>query len=157
MLRTLVMCIVTTLSLLGVAHAGPDVHTDPETLKAIIADIKAGWENGDPAPFEKHYLDFDGARYVESGGQNVGLRDLIEHHVVPEKDTLKSLKLTFDNIEVHFENDFAWAVADVRVRATVRSDGREIDKSGFETFLFRHVDGVWKVVHTHSSMRAVKK
>ena len=48
---------------------------------------KAG-SRGDGTPFREHYLDYDGARYVESGGQNEGLTDLIEHHVEPEGDAL---------------------------------------------------------------------
>ena len=130
---------------------------DTEAIKTIIADIKSGWENADGTPFEKHFLDFDGARYIESGGQNDGLRDLIDHHVEPEGDALDDLTLTFSHIEVHFEGHFAWAIADVGVKATIKSDGRKLDKRGYETFLFRYVDGSWKVVHTHSSTRPVKK
>jgi ketosteroid isomerase-like protein len=140
-----------------VATGDTPAPEDPEAIRTIIAAIKAGWENADATPFEKHFLDFDGARYIESGGQNEGLRDLIEHHVEPEGDALEELTLTFTNIEIHFERDFAWAIADVGVKATVKSDGRKIDKRGYETFLFRYVDGSWKVVHTHSSTRAVKK
>jgi hypothetical protein len=51
---------------------------------------------------------------------------------------------------------YALANEDVRVVATVRSDGRKIDKTGHETFLFRRVGGTWKVVHTHSSTRSRK-
>ncbi len=130
---------------------------DSEAIKTIITDIKAGWENADGTPFEKHFLDSDGARYIESGGQNEGLRDLIEHHVEPEGDALDELTLTFSNIEIHFEGEFAWAIADVGVKATIKSDGRKIDKRGYETFLFRYVDGSWKVVHTHSSTRPIRK
>nr|NIP19322.1 nuclear transport factor 2 family protein [Xanthomonadales bacterium]NIX14108.1 DUF4440 domain-containing protein [Xanthomonadales bacterium] len=62
----------------------------------------------------------------------------------------------FSNIETHIEGDFAWALADVEVRATVRKDGRVIHNRGYQTFLFRRIDDVWKVVHTHSSSRPVK-
>ena len=143
----------TTCSAIAIADDKSSSEYDPATLEAIIMDIKAGWENADGTPFRKHFLDFDGARYVESGGQNEGLTDLIEHHVEPEGDALEFLTLTFSNIETHFEGNFAWALADVRVQAKIRKDGREIDKSGYETFLFRAVDGKWRVVHTHSSTR----
>lgn len=128
-----------------------------EALEAIILDIKSGWENADAKPFEMHFLDYEGARYVESGGQNEGLRDLIDHHVVPEGDVLDSLTLSFTNIETHIEGEFAWALADVEVKATVKKDGKLIHKRGYETFLFRRVDDTWKVVHTHSSTRETKK
>ncbi|MCH8321729.1 MAG: DUF4440 domain-containing protein, partial [Proteobacteria bacterium] len=74
---------------------------DKEAILNIIADVKYGWENGDGAPFRKHFLDFDGARYIESGGQNVGLDDLVTHHVEPEKDALEYPSLDFDNIVIY--------------------------------------------------------
>lgn len=152
-----VFIVLAAASFPRVAAGDKPVPKDPEVIRTIIADIKAGWENADGTPFKKHFLDFDGARYVESGGQNEGLRDLIEHHVEPEGDALEGLTLIFSNIEVHFEGHFAWAIADVAVKATIKSDGRKIDKRGYETFLFRYMDGSWKVVHTHSSTRAARK
>lgn len=128
-------------------------HSDEAAIKQIIADIKYGWENGDGTPFRKHYLDYEGSRYVESGGQNEGLNDLVQNHVEPELDSLKFLSLNFTDIEVHVEQGFAWAVATTRVKGEVRRTGNTFDKSGHQTFLFRKVDHDWKVVHTHSSSR----
>lgn len=129
---------------------------DSAALVAIIDAIEKGWEQGDGAPFRQHYLDFEGARYVESGGQNEGLTDLVDHHVVPEGDALSDFELSLSGIETHVEADFAWAIADVEVKATVKRDNRKIHNRGYETFLFRRVDGQWKVIHTHSSSRPVK-
>ena len=126
---------------------------DRHAITSIIAAIEQGWERGDGAPFRKHFLDFDGARYIESGGQNVGLDDLVRRHVEPEKTALEYLQLDFDNVVIHFEGDFAWALAGTRVKGKVRKTGLVFDKKGFETFLFRKVGGAWKVVHTHSSTR----
>ncbi len=130
--------------------------SDAEEMTAIIQAIEYGWEQADGAPFREHFLDFDGARYVESGGQNVGLSDLIDHHVEPEGDALDGLELNFSNIETHVEGQFAWAIADVEVIAVIKSGGRKIHNRGYETFLFRRVGNEWKVVHTHSSSRPVK-
>ncbi len=126
-------------------------------IRAIITSIERGWEQGDGTPFRLHFLDFDGARYVESGGQNVGLDDLVGHHVEPEKDSLEFLQLDFVNPVIHFVgSDFAWALVDTRVKGKVRKTGKVFDKKGFETFLFRKVGEAWKVVHTHSSSRDAK-
>ena len=125
-------------------------------LKQIIADIEYGWENADGTPFYRHFLGQDGARYVETGGQNEGLDDLVEHHVVPEGDVLDGLDLVFSNIETHIEGEFACAIADVEVKATVKSDNRHIHNRGYETFLFRRTEDGWKVIHTHSSTRPVR-
>ena len=130
-------------------------ENDEAALVAIVDAIAKGWEQADGTPFREHFLDFEGARYIESGGQNAGLSDLVEHHVEPEGDALDSLELTFSEIETHIEGDFAWAVANTDVKATIKSDKREIHNRGYETFLFRRMDGKWKVVHTHSSSRPV--
>ncbi len=148
------------LCLLGVAtvfasETEAPTNNDEQSLVAIIKAIEHGWENADGQTFRTHFLDFAGARYIESGGQNDGLTDLIEHHVEPEGDALSDFDLLFSNIETHVEGDFAWAIADVELTATVRRDGREIHNRGYETFLFRRMGTEWKVVHTHSSSRAV--
>ena len=129
---------------------------DSTALIAIIDAIEKGWEQGDGQPFREHYLDFKGARYIEGGGQNEGLADLIGHHVEPEGDALDNFELDLTNVETHVEGDFAWAVADVDVKALVKSEQRQIHNRGYETFLFRRVGGAWKVVHTHSSSRPVE-
>jgi hypothetical protein len=130
-------------------------ENDSAALINIVDAIEKGWEQGDGTPFREHYLDFEGARYVESGGQNEGLTDLIEHHVEPEGDALDDFELSLSNVETNIEGDFAWVIADVEFQALVKKDQRRIHSRGYETFLFRRVDGSWKIVHTHSSSRPV--
>ncbi len=143
-----------TFSASTLAHG--DKNHDKQAILKIIDGIKYGWENGDGKPFRDNFLDYKGARYIESGGQNAGLDSLVTHHVEPEKDALEYLKLDFSDIEVNFEGDFAWAVATTRVKGKVRNSERTFDKSGYQTFLFRKIDNQWKVVHTHSSSRDYK-
>ena len=152
MFRTIYSLLLVSL----LSTQGAVANDSDQALVNIIKAVERGWETADGAPFRQHFLDFEGARYIESGGQNEGLDDLVTHHVEPEGDALDGLDLTFSNIETHIEGDFAWAVADVEVRATVKRDDRKIHNRGHETFLFRRVGGDWKVVHTHSSSRPVK-
>ena len=156
-IRTRITCyaIVVLLSQSFFSQQVQAQEDDPAALTAIIDAVEKGWEQADGTPFREHFLDFDGARYFESGWQNAGLADLIEHHVVPEGDELDGLELTYSSLEIHFEGDFAWAVVDKEIKATVKSDKSEIHNRGYGTYLFRRVDGEWKVVHTHSSSRPV--
>ncbi len=128
---------------------------DSAALVAIIDAVEKGWEQADEQPFREHFLDFEGARYVESGGQDAGLTHLIEHHVVPESNSFDNFEVTFSNIDTYIEGDFAWAVADFEYKATVKRDQSKIHSRGYETFLFRRVDGNRMIVHTHSSARPV--
>ncbi len=125
----------------------------PALLEAIIEDIRVGWEQGDGDKFYAHFLDWEGARYFEGGGQNLGLQDLVENHVEPESEL--GLTVGFSGIQTHFEGNFAWAVFDTEIELTT-SDGREIHNTGHGTYLFRLVDGAWKVVHTQSASRPVE-
>jgi|TARA_B100001741_G_scaffold97624_1_gene79938 ketosteroid isomerase-like protein len=131
--------------------------SDKDYIKSIIEDIEYGWENGDGAPFSKHFYDFEGAKYFESGGQNVGLQDLIKNHVEPEKDALYFLELNFLNIDIRVDEDFAWVTADTEVQGKVRRNDYEFDKTGHQTFILKRIDNSWKVLHTHSSSRDRKK
>jgi hypothetical protein len=151
MLRTIILLPALLLT------TGAKADSDAADLIAIISAVEAGWEDADGTPFRKHFLDFPGARYIESGGQNEGLTDLVEHHVEPEGDALEGLDLSLTNIETHIEGDFAWAVADVEVKALVKKDERRIHNRGYQTYLFRRVEGEWKVIHSHSSSRPVNR
>ena len=146
---------ISILWLLFILPVQAIAESDQDKIRIILNAIISGWETADGTPFRKHFLDYDGARYVESGGQNVGLTDLIEHHVKPEGDALK-LQLNFDNPVISIEGDFAWVIVDTEVRGTVYKTGREIHNKGFETIILRKVGKDWKVLHTHSSGRPVK-
>ncbi len=100
-------------------HDTKPVSTDEQAILDIMAAIETGWETGDGELFRQNFLDWSGARYFESGGENAGLLDLVENHVEPEKDTIPDLELDFSNIDVQFEgSDFAWAVADTAISGT---------------------------------------
>lgn len=159
-IRQTITVILMFLSFTVLAH-GDESHSnnnkktqDKQSIIKIILGVKYGWEHGDGKPFRDNFLDFKGARFIEGGGQNKGLNSLVTHHVEPEKEAMEYLKLDFNNIEVNFEgNNFAWAIADTQVKGKVKSTGYEFNKTGYQTFLFRKVNGSWKVVHSHSSSR----
>jgi hypothetical protein len=127
---------------------------DEAQLEAVLEDVRIGWEQGDGTPFYTHFLDWEGARYFEGGGENLGLRDLVENHVEPEAEL--GLRLDFSNVQTHFEGIFAWAIVDTEIRLTT-SDGRDIHNRGHGTYLFRWVTDAWKVVHTQSGSSPVRK
>lgn len=146
------LILITILALTGCAKQ--TANHEPKLIENIIEDIRLGWENGNGSAFRKHFLDWEGARYFEGGGQNVGLEDLIVNHVEPEAEL--NLELGFTNIQPHFEDNFAWAVVDTEIKLTTKS-GRKIHNRGHGTYLFRWMDNTWKVVHTQSASKPVKK
>lgn len=158
MITTKTVSLIVLLTIAWIPNDGfASELNDEAEIEAIIAAIERGWETADGTQFYDNFLGQDGARFIESGGQNEGLQDLVEHHVEPEGDVLDGLDLTFSGIETHVEGDFAWAIADVEVKAVVKKDGRHIHNRGHETFLFRRTSDGWKVIHTHSSTRPVRQ
>ena len=155
-IRNLIATTATIVVCSVLAQSGQAQEDDSAALVAIIDAIEKGWEQGDGTPFRQHYLDFEGSRYIESGGQNEGLTDLVEHHVEPEGDALEDFELSLSGVETHVEGDFAWAIVDVEFTALLKSEQRQLHSRGYETFLFQRVDDKWKVIHTHSSSRPVE-
>lgn len=135
----------------SISEAAPS-H-DRALLESVLEDVRVGWEQGDGSPFYEHFLDWEGARYFEGGGQNVGLADLVVNHVEPEAEL--GLRLAFSNVQTHFEGDFAWALVDTEIRLTT-ADGRPIHNRGHGTYLFRWTDGAWRIVHTQSASSPVQ-
>ena len=76
MLRNRIGALLLVSLALGCAASEVEVadppSDDPGLLEAILEDVRVGWEQGDGTPFYSHFLDWDGARYFEGGGQNVG-------------------------------------------------------------------------------------
>jgi hypothetical protein len=157
MLRNRIGALLVTVLVSGCTASDVEVvdvpSDDPALLEAILEEVRVGWEQGDGSPFRSHFLDWEGARYFEGGGENVGLQDLVENHVEPEGEL--GLRLGYSNIQSHFEGGFAWAIVDTEIQLTT-SDGRDIHNRGHATYLFRWMDGAWKVVHTQSASRPVQ-
>jgi len=139
-------------------HHNSQITTpDDVVIREIISDVQSGWEQGDGTPFREHFLDYVGSRYFESGGENTGLDDLVGNHVELEKKSIPDLKLGISNLQIHYENGFAWAIADTTAQGTLVKSGTTLDRTGKHTWLFRKVGRDWKIVHTHSSSRAAKR
>ena len=149
---SLVLMLSTTT--LGVFASQAD--EDKATIEEIIIAIENGWESGQGRPFYEHYLDHKGARYIESGGQNTGLSDLVENHVEPEKEVLKRLTIDILDMDITIDDDMAWAITTVIVSGEVRKTGSTFDKKGYQTYLFKRTSNGWKVIHSHSSTRDKK-
>ena len=134
-----------------------DSQQDIQSLETIIQEVARGWEQASAQPFQVHFLDQPGARYIEGGGQNNGLDDLVDHHVIPEGEYLTNFNLRVDPVEIHIEGNMAWAITNVEITGIIKKDNRKIHSRGFQTILFRKMSESWKIIHTHSSSRPVKE
>jgi hypothetical protein len=72
----------------GVSSSAWGESNEQQRIARKIAAIEFGCEEVDGAPFREHFLDFDGAKCFESGGQNIGLGDLVVNHLQLKKEML---------------------------------------------------------------------
>jgi len=126
---------------------------DRAAFLAVLAGVESGWEEGSGVPFRRHYTADPQALFVESGGADVGVEHLVEHHVVPEGAALADLQLDFEPLQMGVDGDLGWILARSEFRAVVRSDGRAIHSQGYETLVLERSEDGWKVVHAHGSSR----
>ena len=66
------LLLIITLMIFGCENNMADQNE--RLIENIVNDIRIGWENGDGTAFYKHFLDWDGARYFEGGGQMLVLK-----------------------------------------------------------------------------------
>jgi hypothetical protein len=128
-----------------------------EEILMVLGGVTHAWEEGDSSAFRRYFSSSAGLRVIEGGEQNVGVNDLIEHHVLPHHEEFAELDITSNNVEIHFvgEYDNAWAIKDFDVRIKTK-DGKETKASGYETCILQKLNGKWKIVHSHCSTRRMK-
>lgn len=140
---------------LAFAH-NPDEENKTE-IRQVIRSLASAWQDGDSVAFRKYFATDKDIRMIEGGTQNIGVGDLIEHHVLPHHQEFAELAIDINKTEIHFVNgyDNAWAISDFDMRIKAM-DGKETKATGYETFVLRRFNGKWKIVHSHSSTQRVK-
>lgn len=123
-----------------------------------MKEISEGWNRADGKPFLKYYSSDPKTLMIEGGGTNVGVKDLVEHHVIPEKNHFVKMNVSFNNIKVRVSDDKkeAWSVANTEFKAETKK-GKKIHNKGFVTMIWKKTGPAWRIVHSHSSSRPVKK
>lgn len=152
-LPTLLVLLVS--SSLAFAH-NPD-EENKAAIQQVIRGVARAWQDGDSVAFRKYFAGDKDIRMIEGGTQDIGVSDLIEHHLLPHHQEFAELEIDIKETEIHFVNgyDNAWAISDFDVQIKAR-DGKETRATGYETFIFRRFNGKWKIVHSHSSTQRVK-
>ena len=131
---------------------------DTEEIKSIVEQIAEGWNQANGKMFYKNYSDSPAILMVESGGANKGVKDLVEHHVLPEKKHFQEMEVKFSDTQVHLSSNKlnAWTVSRSEFKAKTKN-GKVIHNKGYQTMIFKKIKGQWTIVHSHSSSRGVKK
>ncbi len=153
--KTFVAFLILLMSSCPAFAHNPDEENRTE-IQQVIRGVAKAWQDGDADALRKYFASDKGIRIIEGGTQNIGVDDLIEHHVLPHHEEFAELAIDIKETEIHFANgyDNAWAISDFDVRIKTK-DGKETKATGYETFVLRKFNGKWKIVHSHSSTRRV--
>lgn len=116
-------------------------------IRAALAESAAAWNRGDLDAFLSLYRDSPGTTFVAEGGIRRGLDEIRTHYAPRFRPGADRDSLRFDDLEARRLAD---DVAVVTARWILHRDG-EVTGSGPFTLLLEKVEGIWWIVHDHSS------
>lgn len=117
--------------------------TDVLTREAIAV------EKGDMAALDKIWANSEDVTVFESGHANYGWTDYRNTHLAPELKEFKNTKYAFSDLKVKVDGKTAWATFKYTLAAEMGT--RKIESGGLGTAVLEKREGVWRIVHWHSS------
>ncbi|MEO7134629.1 MAG: DUF1775 domain-containing protein [Vicinamibacterales bacterium] len=139
-------------------------------LSASAAGVQAGevatleaWLKAYDAAFNAKDLDKLATFYhpdvtiYEGGGINNGWIDYRDHHLGPELKSFENLEFGHSNTKVTVlpGGQSAYATSEYAIKA--KMGDRQLDSGGLETLVLVKDGNVWKIRHSHTSSRPVRR
>jgi ketosteroid isomerase-like protein len=85
----------------------------------------------------------------EHSVRNDGLQDVFENHLKPEITEFENMKMEFIDVRLISGTDLALLTRQYKIQGKL--GGREINATGNETLVWKHIGSDWKIVHIHYS------
>lgn len=117
--------------------------TDVLTREAVAV------EKGDLAALDKIWANTEDVTVFESGHANYGWNDYRNTHLAPELKEFKNTKYSFSDLKVKVGGKTAWATFKYSLAAEMGA--RKIESGGLGTAVLEKREGLWRIVHWHSS------
>ncbi len=117
--------------------------TDTLTREAVAV------ERGDLAALDKIWANSEDVTVFESGHANYGWTDYRNTHLAPELKEFKNTKYAFSDLKVKVDGKTAWATFKYTLAAEMGT--RKIESGGLGTAVLEKREGIWRIVHWHSS------
>ncbi len=130
-------------------------QTDEEQVKTTLRAYKAALENLSVAGTEK-YFTVD-SEILETGKVEGSYQDYIAHHIGPELGHFKSFTYNNYKVNVRMAGEYAFATETYVYVIVLKDSGKVIERQGAATSVLHKEDGMWKIMKSHNSSRAVKK
>lgn len=129
-------------------------QVDEETaVREALMKSALSFEKNDIAMASQVWANDESLTVFESGHANYGWADYRDHHLVPEMGEMKNTKYGFSDIKIHLAGKTAWATFKYSISADVPDSGkvRHVDGGGLGTAVLEERNGLWQIVHWHSS------
>lgn len=131
----------------GVAGEGDSVET---LLTKIVHKQQAAWNRGDIDGFMQAYWKSDKLTFSSRGETRRGWETTRKNYLQSYPDKATMGELTFSNLEVdQLSEDVAMMLGEWKIVGEKPAEGNF-------SLVWRKIDGMWVIVHDHSSSREPK-
>lgn len=97
------------------------------------------------------------SQVFESGGVEGTFAHYKEHHLEPELGEFKSFEFSDYAIEAEIDLPYAFTtetyIYTIVLKANEKGESRTIRSKGVATSILKKMDGMWKIIKTHTSSR----
>lgn len=120
-----------------------------KAVKDVLTLEASAVEKGDLAALDKLWANDESVTVFESGHANYGWNDYRNTHLAPELKEFKNTKYAFSDLKVKVDGKTAWATFKYTLAAEMGT--RKIESGGLGTAVLEKREGIWRIVHWHSS------
>ncbi len=130
-------------------------QSEEDQVKSVLRAYKAALENLNVDGTEKYFT--SNSEILETGKVEGSYQDYIAHHIGPELEHFKSFKYNDYKVSVIVDGDYAFGTETYVYVIVLKEGEKVIQRQGAATSVLHKENGVWKIMKSHNSSRAVKK
>ena len=122
--------------------------TGPQAIKAVLIAQVEAWNAHDIEMFMETYWNSESLSFSSGGKTTLGWKATLERYQNRYPDGGKMGRLRFENLEIEMLSpSSAYVLGEWHLKR------KSEDMDGNFTLVFRFIEGHWKIVHDHSSLR----
>lgn len=133
----------------------PGQEEEQERVKVVLRAYKTALENLNVDSTEQYFT--SNSEILETGKVEGSYQDYIAHHIGPELSHFTSFTYNDYKSNVIVDGDYAFGTETYVYVIVLKDGGKVIERQGAATSVLHKEDGVWKIMKSHNSSRAVKK
>lgn len=130
-------------------------QSDEDQVKSVLRAYKTALESLSVEGTDKYFT--SNSEILETGKVEGTYQDYIAHHIGPELGHFKSFTYNNYKVKVIVDGDYAFTTETYVYVIVLKEGEKVIERQGVATSVVHKEDGVWKIMKSHNSSRAVKK